>query len=211
MARAARSKRQREPRRRGLPVVRKVFDVTLQQLAQVGFERLSVPAVATGAGVNKTSVYRRWPTKSDLVRAALDFSMEHTREVPDTGALRSDLIAMARRTTAFIESPLGKGVLRMLFAEGAHPEVRHLAASMWDQEDHQVIHAVIRLAIKRRELPRNTDASLILFTVAGALLHRVVIEQKPISDAFVERVVDLVLSGARRGTSDRRLAGTTTR
>jgi AcrR family transcriptional regulator len=198
MAKAARSRRQREPRRRGLPVVRKVLDVTLQQLAQVGFERLSVPEIAADAGVNKTSVYRRWPTKVDLVRAALDFSLEHPREAPDTGALRSDLIALARQSTAFIESPRGKGVLRMLFAEGAHPEVRRLAASTWDQEDHQVIHAVIRRAIRRRELPRNTDVSLILFTIAGALLHRAFVEQQPISAAFVERVVDLVLVGAQR-------------
>lgn len=196
MVRATGQRHQPEPKRRGQPVVRKVFDVTLQQLAEVGFERLSVPDVAAAAGVNKTSVYRRWPTKSDLVRAALGTSLDAAQAAPDTGSLRSDLMAMGRATAKFIESPRGKGVLRLLFAEVANPAVRELASSLLRQADHERLHVVIRRSIRRGELPRSTDANLILYTVAGALVHHAFIERKRITETMIERVVDLVLHGA---------------
>ena len=77
--------------------VRDYHDVEVggrEELARDGFERLSVPAVAEAAGLNKTSVYRRWPTKADLVRAALTSSMGHDAPTVDTGTLRGDLLAL---------------------------------------------------------------------------------------------------------------------
>lgn len=196
MVRATRQQRTPEPRRRGLPVVRKVLDATLLRLAEVGYERLSVPEVATAAGVNKTSVYRRWPTKSDLVRAALAASLDAAQAAPDTGRLRSDLLALGRATAAFIESPRGKGVLRLLFAEIDNPAVRDLASSLLRRADREVLHVVVRRSIRRGELPPRTDANLILYTVAGALIHRAFIERRRITETLIERVVDLVLDGA---------------
>ena len=76
------------PRRRGAPVVEQVLDLALEELARVGYHRLSVPAVAARAGLNKTSVYRRWPTKGALVGAALAGALGHDAPLPDTGALR---------------------------------------------------------------------------------------------------------------------------
>jgi AcrR family transcriptional regulator len=188
--------RNQETRRRGAPVVRKVLEVTLEQLAMVGFERLSVPKVATLAGVNKTSVYRRWPTKSELVRAALTLSMEHTLVAPETGDIRSELIGLARLAGDFIESPSGMGVLRMLFAESANPGVRELAASMFHQKEIEIPLKVINRSISRGELPKDINAELIMFTVAGALMHRVFVEQSSISDDYLQRLIDLVLFGA---------------
>lgn len=197
-SRAARP-RTKEPKRRGSAVVSRVFEVTLQRLARVGFERLSVPEIAALAGVNKTSVYRRWPTKGDLVREALRASMGSTREVPNTGAVRSDLLELARVAAAFVESPLGMGLLRTLVAEGAAPEARELAASMLRRQETEAPRVVIKRAVARGELPARTDATLVLSTVAGAFMHRVLVEHGRLSRAFIERVIDLVLFGATAG------------
>lgn len=187
-----------EPRkRRGEPVVRKVLEVTLEQLALHGFERLSVPEIAALAGLNKTSVYRRWPTKGDLVREALTTSMGHAGEVPDTGDLRSDLLMLARAAVGFVESPQGMGVLRTLLAEGANPEVREFAASMIRQQETAGPRLVFKRAIARGDLAADTDVKLILTTIAGALMHRILIEQARVTDAFLERLIDLVLFGAK--------------
>jgi AcrR family transcriptional regulator len=182
-----------------LPVVHKVFDATLEQLARAGFERLSVLEVAALAGVNKTTIYRRWPTKSDLVRAAISFSLERTHVAPDTGNLRSDLVEMAHLAANFMKSTQGMGVTRTLLAEGANPDVRELAASILHRVETEAPHAVIRRAIKKGELPPGTDFKYVLHTVCGALIHRIFIEQVHISDAFIDRLVDLVLFGASGG------------
>jgi AcrR family transcriptional regulator len=188
-----------EPRisrkRRGEPVVRQVLEVTLQQLAAHGYERLSVPEVATLAGLNKTSVYRRWATKADLVREALTVSMGSAADVPNTGNLRTDLLLLARVAMGFVGSPLGMGVIRMLLAEGAHPDIRDLAASMFRQQEVVAPLVLFQRAMARGELAPDTDVKLALTTIAGALMHRIFIEQEEVTEAFLERLIDLMLRG----------------
>jgi AcrR family transcriptional regulator len=184
------------PKPRGSPFVRTVHEAVIAQLAAVGFERLSIPDVAVQAGVNKTSIYRRWPTKADLVRAALEAFMGSGGTPVSTGELRSDLIATAGRAAAFVQSQLGTAALRMLLAEGANPEVRGLAASMLRRQEADGPRELFDLAISQGELPPDADVPLILSTVAGALMHRAFIEHKQLTDTYIQRLVDLILHGA---------------
>lgn len=186
------------PRQRGEAVVRRVLDLTLQQLAQVGLERLSIPELAKLAGVNKTSIYRRWPNKADLVRAALQHSMEHVRDVPDTGVLATDLVALIKIVGAFITSARGMGVVRTVFVDGDTVEMRAMAASMWQEAGGDMPRVVIERAVRRGELPETADFELLLFTLAGAVVHRVFIERREVDDDFAGRLVNLVLYGAAR-------------
>jgi len=189
---------QRTMKQRGEPVVRRVLEVTLEQLAAHGYERLSVPEVATLAGLNKTSVYRRWPTKADLVREALGASMGNAAQALESGDLRADLLTLARTAVAFVESPLGLAVLRTLLAEGANPEVKGLAASMIQQQGAQGPGAIFERAVARGELAHSTDVKLVLTTVAGAIMHRILIEQSSVTEDFLTRLIDLVIFGLRR-------------
>jgi len=186
----------RTPKPRGSSFVRKVHAAVIEQLAAVGFERLGIPDVAVRAGVNKTSIYRRWSTKADLVRAALEVSMGKGGAAISTGELRRDLITAAGLAATFVQSPLGTAALRMLLAEGANRDVRELAASMLKQQETDGPRELFDLAISRGELPPGADIQLILSTVAGALMHRVFVEQKKLTGAYIARLVDLVLYGA---------------
>ncbi len=181
---------------RGDAFVGKVLEVTLTQLAELGFERLSIPQIAELADVNKTSIYRRWPGKADLVRAALEAAMSHVDQVPDTGGLRGDLVELARGAATFMQSPVGTAVVRIMMAEGANPEVRELAGMAYSEAGKQGPWVVLSRALERGELDATTDPSLMLFTIAGAILHRVFVEQRDASNEFLARVVDLVLLGA---------------
>ncbi|MBE2250436.1 MAG: helix-turn-helix transcriptional regulator [Myxococcus sp.] len=96
-----------------------------------GLERLSVPEVAERAGLNKTSVYRRWPTKQHLVKAALQQSMEATTRPPETGALGSDLASLASSLAEFITPPTGLGIVRTVMVDGESAEAKALNATMW--------------------------------------------------------------------------------
>lgn len=200
----------RGTKRRGEPVVREVFEIALEQLAAQGFERLSLPEIAALAGLNKTSLYRRWPTKVDLVREALTASLGNPDALPDTGDVRSDLLAMARAAVAFVESPMGMAVHQTLLAESTHPEVREIAATISRQQETAGPRLVLRRAIARGDLPNDVDAKLLLTTIAGALMHRVFVEHVRVTDRFLEGLIDLVLFGAKarpresRGPAQRR-------
>jgi AcrR family transcriptional regulator len=177
-------------------VVHRVLDVTWQQLARVGIERLSIPEIAEIADVNKTSIYRRWPTKGDLVQAALTHSMEHVRDIPDTGSLRGDLVALGKIVSGFVTSARGMGEIRTVFADGDHPEVQALAAKMWQRSGEDIPYLVIERAMARGELPASADVELLLFTIAGAIMHRVFVERADVDDDFIGRLINLVLHGA---------------
>lgn len=182
------------PRRRGAPVVDRVLEVTLEDLARLGYHRLSVPDVATRAGLNKTSVYRRWPTKRALVAAALERALGHDAPLPDTGALRSDMLAFALVAAGWVASPVGRGVMKTLFADGEDPELRALVDTLFRAQATGPL-ALFRRAEARGELPPGADVPMALTVIAGALAHRVFVEHGPVTPDFVERLVALVADG----------------
>ncbi len=180
---------------RGKAFVKAVLDATLMRLAEAGFERLSIPEIADVAGVNKTSIYRRWPDKAALVQAALNTATGHADTPPDTGGLRGDLVELARTTAAFIRSPVGKAVVRILFSEGDNLQLRKLAQAAYAESGQHGPWVVLQRAMQRGELSDSSDHSLMLFTIAGAIMHRVFVEQRDVPDEFTEQVVDLMLLG----------------
>jgi AcrR family transcriptional regulator len=184
------------PQSRGEAFVRAVLEVALTHLAEVGYERFSIPAVAELAAANKTSIYRRWPSKADLVRDTLASAMNHSNEAPDTGSLRGDLIALGRTVATFMQSPAGAAIVRIMLAEGSNPEVRALGNMAYREANGVGPWAVVQRAQERGELNKNIDPSLMLFTIAGAMLHRVFVEKRDVPEAFLAQVVDLVLGGA---------------
>ncbi len=192
-----RTMRRKQPR--GDAVVRKVLETTLDELARVGLDRLSVPEVAERAGVHKTSIYRRWPTKEALVQAALDERLPHGQALPDAGSLEADLSALAHEVAAFLSSPRGTGVVRTVFGGSDDSAVYALAREAWAESGGAAAHRVVERAWARGDLPRDADVELLLFSMAGALLHRVFIERGPTDDAWVARLIRLMLLGVAGG------------
>jgi AcrR family transcriptional regulator len=181
---------------RGPVFVQNVLEAALTHLADVGFERFSIPRVAELAGVNKTSVYRRWPGNTELIQEALRSVVSQGDEPTNTGTLRGDLVALAKTVAVFMQSHRGTAVIRILLTEGANPDMRALGEMTYRNVASQAPGKVIQRAVERGELARDADPSLLLFALAGAILHRVFVERREASDAFVGQIVDLVLDGA---------------
>src|SRR4029079_6311003 len=115
---------------RGSPVVARVLRATIEELARIGYGALSIEDVANRAGGNKTTVYRRWRTKAELVRAALRSMGDDSVCEVSTGSLRGDLLTVGRSVIAFAQSPQGRSILRLILAEGMEPELAEIAASL---------------------------------------------------------------------------------
>jgi AcrR family transcriptional regulator len=179
-----------------------VLAATLDELAHRGYAALSFDAVAARAAVSRTTVYRRWPTKADLVRAALLRLAEEHTQVPDTGSLRGDLLEAVRRRLAVNVAERDAGLTRVLMAEVADPEVATLARLVRARFQEPLVLAVER-AIARGELPRGTDPQLVLEPVMATVHLRVVVFRDVLEPGYVERLVDLVVAGARSGAAVR--------
>lgn len=193
---APRKAARKPPLVRGDAIVARVLDAAIRELSQAGYRALRVEDVAARAGVNKTTVYRRWPTKADLVRDALVATKaSFAHEMPQTGALRTDLIAIARTFVAHASDPLGRSLVRMFAAESSDPEVIALARSLRDRNESPP-RRLIEAAVARGELVSGVDHTVMLHALIGALHHRLFFMQEPPDEAFLTRLVDLLLLGA---------------
>ena len=172
-----------------------VLGATGDLLAEVGYEELTFEAVAQRAGVHKTTVYRRWPTKPDLVAdAARERSLQQV-EVPDTGALLGDLTALARAVAANIGSEVGSAMTKTLVAAAAtSPSVADVTHRFW-AERLRLSGAIVERAIVRGELPPSTDANLLIESLVGALYVRLLLTGEPIDEAVADQIARAVAEG----------------
>ena len=169
-----------------------------KELARAGYAALRMDDVAAAAGVNKTTVYRRWPTKSDLVRATLHSLNEAKCAAPDLGSIRADLKSLLDTFVARMEKPDKRCIARMMHAEMEHPEVEELVRAM--REEHLVPwQTVVARAIERGELPAGSDTRLIVDVVLGTVMSGVIRLQEKVDPGYLTAVVDLVVAGAKCG------------
>jgi AcrR family transcriptional regulator len=180
---------------RAARVISGVLRATLVQLGEVGYVALRIEDVAHRARVNKTTIYRRWPTKQDLVRAAITTCT--TVPVPDTGSLERDLVAMGKLVVARMRSPEGAALMRIMVTDWQNPDILDFAREMRVQHEKSRVRIVDR-AIARGELPKGTDAHLILDAALSPLYGRLK-HGYSVDARMIERLARLVLVGARHG------------
>jgi AcrR family transcriptional regulator len=170
-----------------------ICDATLALLLEVGYDRMSMDAVAARARASKATIYRRWPGKQELVLDAVRARGVGLTVAEDTGSLRGDLVATYRSAvhgSAADDADLIAGVLR---AMRSAPELADCVRSQVIESKCDVSRVIVARAVARGELPAETDP-LILHEVASALwFHRVLVVGGPVDDAFITHVVDDVL------------------
>jgi AcrR family transcriptional regulator len=172
-----------------------VLGATVDLLAEVGYEDLTFDAVAQRAGVHKTTVYRRWPTKPDLVADAARERSGQLVEVPDTGSLLGDLTALARAVVANIASDVGNAMTKTLVAAAAtSPSVAEVTHAFWDERLH-LSGVIVERAIARGELPSGTSSNIVIESLVGPLYMRLLLTGEPIDGEVVDQVARAVAAG----------------
>jgi AcrR family transcriptional regulator len=179
-------------------VVRAVIRAALDEIARVGYGPLRVDDVAARAGVNKTSVYRRWPTKPDLVDAAIRAVGGSADPLPDTGSIRRDLVEILRRALAAASSSDGRAIVRLFMTEGRDPDVQRITSNIKNDTARKRIE-VVKRAQRRGEIPASADARLVVDAIVMPLMTRALRDEEPVDDDTIVRLVDIVLTGVEHG------------
>lgn len=174
---------------------------TLAELAEHGYPALSLERVARRAGVNKTSLYRRWGSREELVlEAMLDRAGENI-SVPDTGSLREDLLELARTAAANAATPEVAAMARAVAAQAPH-DAKLAAANQRFWTERLALDAVIvERAIERGEVAPGIRPVQVIESLLGPIHLRLLLTGEPISDDFIAAIVDLVLGGVGRRPS----------
>jgi AcrR family transcriptional regulator len=183
---------------RGAPVVRAVIRATFEELAEGGYGALSIDDVARRAGVNKTTVYRRWPTKEDLVTTALLALPDEYFAMPNTGTIRGDLNEVASRTSRIFQAVEGRAMMRILFFEGRLTQLTRVHAHFAAKREATGMPAILNRAVARGELPAGFDQQMLGDVLLGTIICKALGDKMPLSKAFVAKLVDVVLAGLLR-------------
>jgi len=188
---------QQRPGGRAERVRAAVLGAAAELLTEVGYDKMRVEDVAARAGVHKTTVYRRWPTKAALTADAAALHSADAVPIPDTGSIEGDLKLLAREVAANIGTEGGSRRSRSITAAAATSD--ELATAMHSFWAHRlaVSSEVVDRAIRRGELPADTDANLIIETVIGPLWVRLLLTGEPITEDLADRVVMLVIAGVK--------------
>jgi len=155
-------------------------------------------AVASAAKVNKTTIYRRWPSRAALVAAVVERMRTPLREspLPDTGQLDRDLVAAFARRFTFGRKVEGRAWTRLL-DERHVPEVEAIIGTVVDERRDEW-RSMVRRAIDRGEVPPGTDARLLLDLIRAIVDARG--SSRRLDTTWLTLAVRTVIAGARAGT-----------
>ncbi len=174
---------------------REILRATLEELASSDYGGLTIERVAARAGVNKTTVYRHWPTKAVLVRAALSSVVEAHSIDPSTGSVRADLLIIGRKVVDFAQSFEGQCIMRLCSSGISDGELAEIARMLQAAQEHH-LKRLIDEAFARGELRPGVDGKLLLDMLGGSLWARLMMKNERVDDVVIARIVDLLLEGA---------------
>ncbi|MCX5426558.1 TetR/AcrR family transcriptional regulator [Streptomyces sp. NBC_00257] len=186
----------RRPGGRAARVRQAVLAAAMEVLTEEGIARLSIAEVAARAGVNETTVYRRWGSREKLVLDAMLAGSDEGIPVPDTGAVRTDLAAFAHALADYLATPTGRSVARAASLSADDPDLAKAWQAFWKSRLDQA-GVIVSRAVERGELPADTDVALALELLCSPLQTRSLLGHRPIEPELPQRLADLVLDGLR--------------
>ncbi len=172
-----------------------ILDATLHLLAERGYEQLTIEGVAERAGVNKTTIYRWWPSKAALLGAALIDAPLLRFTAPDTGSLHGDLTALVQALVRMLTEPPSAAVAVAAFGAAAQNADLAAYARAFFADRLAAELPIFTRAAQRGELAPDADPVLIMDALAGAVWVRVVLRQLPIEEGYAAKLGSVLCAG----------------
>jgi AcrR family transcriptional regulator len=174
-----------------------ILDAAIDLLCRVGYDRMTMDAVAAESRAGKATLYRRWSTKSSLVVDAI-LRTKEALQVPevDTGNLRDDLVAMACGQGGLSDARSAQTMAAMVTALQRDPEFAEEFRARVIQPKVEVSRQVFERARARGEITADLDLDLLAPALAGIILHRGFVLGQPTDEKTVARVVDEIIMPA---------------
>ena len=193
-----------ERRSRGVSRERAILSAVIGLLGEAGYEAMSMDAVAARAHASKTTIYRRWPGKPELVRAAVDaYIAGRVLRSADTGSLRGDLLSVLQAMREHLTPEFMAMMSGLVHAMRADPELAGSLRSMFDEDS--VSAELVARAVGRGELPADDAARLapLVHEVVEAQVFRQIAAGGELGQRFAGHLVDDIVLPLLAGSAAR--------
>lgn len=166
----------------------KVLGAMSELIFERGLSGASVDEVSRRSGVAKTTIYRHWPSRADLLRDACT-SIGTPQEVPDTGSFRTDMTELMMKLAELLRSARWTSVLPSIIdAAERDPDIAAMYSTL--QKGYSApFEEIIQRAVRRRELPHDIDAAVLIAGLVGPLFYRRWFSREPLTEAFAMQIV----------------------
>ena len=190
----------REARRRargpGRPRSRRadeaIREAALELLAELGYTGLSMDSLAEHARVSKATIYRRWPSKEEMVASLLDEFVGEVA-VPDTGSTREEIRAAVERVAHFYRwSAAGRVIAALVSEMASHPRVAGVVRSRFESPWRLVLRSVLKRGIERGDLRSDVDLDVASDLLTGPIVYRTLLAGGAMGRAYVQALADEV-------------------
>jgi AcrR family transcriptional regulator len=169
-----------------------VLRTTFELLTETGLGGVTVDEVSRRSGVAKTTIYRHWTTRADLILDACS-RISAEQDVPDTGSFESDVTVLLTGLAELLTTARWSTVVPSIVdAAERDPDLAQIHSRI--QTGHTVpLQTVIARAVKTGELPASTDQSALVAALIGPLFYRRWFSREPLDDAFVRSIVKMAI------------------
>ena len=191
----------RRPGGRNALVRARILAATAELVARYGIAGFRYEEVAELAGAHRTSVYRNWPDREELVAEALLQYAEDLASIADTGDLRRDLVDYLTALASGLDTPFGQALGLAIQPTRESPTVRQTVARILEQRG-AAIRQRVNVAVDRGELP-PFDSTFLGEMLSGPVHLIVNRGMRPFTRTDAERIVDVVLAGIRATAPNR--------
>ena len=171
-----------------------ILDAVIDVLARDGYEHMTMDAVATAARAGKGAIYRRWPSKAQLVVDAIAHTgAPGVPAPPDTGSLRGDLHALIEGRPKKSDSRLLRVMAGLVAALPLHPDLAAKAREQLVEPRRLMQRAVLERAVARGEIPPGRDLDTLSNVMHALVFHRQMVLGEPVDQDFLIHLIDDVV------------------
>ncbi|PSK95451.1 TetR family transcriptional regulator [Murinocardiopsis flavida] len=181
------------PRRRGEELHAAIRSAALAELAEVGYARFTMDAVAVRAKASKASLYRRWPQRIDLIMDAIYENLPDPDTLPDTGSFREDALSVLRETGALLDGPAGEAMRGLLTDVLTDKERAAEVRERVRGNGANVMGVLVRRAVERGECAPGSATPRRLETGSALLRYHFLFNGAPVPDHVIVGIVDEVI------------------
>jgi len=174
------------------------LEATVSALIEHGYDGLTMERIADRAGVNKTTLYRRWGSRTGLVVDAVESYAAAQADVPDTGDIDEDLRRWARSIYTMLTGTVSGALVRAIFSAGDTAELRQLRRRFWLSRV-VLVRPLVERAIIRGQLPPGTDTDEVIRHVGAPLYYRLLVLAEPLSVESADLGAAVTATAAKAG------------
>jgi AcrR family transcriptional regulator len=193
------------PRRRGRDLDTALLEATIAEIEISGYAALSMERVAERARASKASLYRRWPSKVELVLAAVYHLFPEPADAADTGSLRGDLLALLRQVANLLDGPAGTGIRGLVSDALRDSELATQLRNYTRGLSLAAMGDVVGRAVARGELGSGTITTRQLEAGLWVLRFHFLIYGGPLPEHVIVEIVDEVMLPLLRAAAGRQV------